>query len=99
MQHMPQRRHAAVVKIWPAGPRAIQRRSDVAGGLTDIRALAKISKPALSISLTMSRRERIEPHAIRANFVNRYHFFRIAAAGAIRAMAIGADAIERHTPA
>src|SRR6478672_2358134 len=44
IQHMPQRRHAAIVEIGSTGPYAIKRGRDIAAGIANVFELAKTGK-------------------------------------------------------
>src|SRR5215211_1512722 len=94
---MPQRWHAAVVEVRSSGPDAIQRRSHIAARLPDIGLFAVLGKPALTISIAMRRRQRVQPHAVRADLFNRHRPLGIAAAGPICPMALGTNPVERRS--
>src|SRR5437763_42287 len=82
------------MKVRSAGPNAVERRGDVARRLTEVDAATKVGKPTLTVSVAVRRSQGIESHAIGADLVDRHPLFRILAAGAIRAVAIGTNAIE-----
>ncbi len=97
VQYVPQRGHAAVMKIRRAGPHAIQRRCNVAVRIHDrllVFSFTGMREPTVGVLLPACRGECLQPHRIRTNFIDRNAAIRITRVFAVGSVALGTMLVE-----